>query len=105
VEPLRNAEPRSSPPLATEFTSGPGFVRLDFPATSNGLQISETEFAPDGLPVALIGLSIHNGSSAPARTKLAFQPISEILPAYPWTSTVQTSDVHLFAADRAFEDE
>jgi glycogen debranching enzyme len=79
-------------PAATKFTSGPGFVRLDYPATSNGLQISETEFAPDGLPVALIGLSIHNGSSAPASTKLAFQPISEILPAYPWTTTVQTSD-------------
>src|ERR1700759_132553 len=70
-------------PAATNFTSGPGFVRLDYPAASNGLQISETEFAPDGLPVALIGLSIHNGSSASGSTMLAFQPISEILTAYP----------------------
>src|ERR1700722_16979865 len=74
-------------PAATKFTSGPGFVRMDYPAMSNGLQISETEFAPDGLPVVLIGLTIHNASSAPASTKLAFQPISAILPAFPWTGT------------------
>jgi hypothetical protein len=61
-------------PAATKFTSGPGFVQLDYPATSNGLQISRTEFAPDGQPVALIGLSIHNGSSAPVSAKLTFQP-------------------------------
>jgi glycogen debranching enzyme len=79
-------------PAAAQFTSGPGFVRLDYPATSNGLQISRTEFAPDGLPVALIGLSIHNGANAPASTKLTFQPTSEILPAYPWSSTMPTSD-------------
>src|ERR1700726_4216791 len=77
---------------ATKFTSGPGFVQLDYPATSNGLQISRTEFAPDGQPVALIGLSIHNGSNAPASTKLTFQPTSEILPAYPWSGTMPTSD-------------
>src|SRR6202166_5395836 len=29
---------------ATKFTAGPGFVQLDYPATSNGLQISRTEF-------------------------------------------------------------
>lgn len=79
-------------PPAVQFTSGPGFVRLDYPATSNGLQISRTEFAPDGLPVALIGLSIHNGANAPASTKLTFQPTSEILPAYPWSGTMPTSD-------------
>src|SRR6266478_5857033 len=55
-------------PPAVKFTSGPGFVQLDYPATANGLQISRTEFAPDGQPVALIGLSIHNGSSAQAST-------------------------------------
>jgi hypothetical protein len=77
---------------ATKFTSGPGFVQLDYPATSNGLQISQTEFAPDGQPVALIGLSIHNGSNAPASTKLTFQPTSEILPAFPWSGTMPTSD-------------
>ena len=79
-------------PAATKFTSGPGFVQLDYPATSNGLQISRTEFTPDGQPVALIGLSIHNGSSAPVSAKLTFQPTSEILPAYPWSGTKPTSD-------------
>jgi hypothetical protein len=82
----------SALPAATKFTSGPGFVQLDYPATSRGLQISQTEFSPDGQPVALIGLSIHNGSNATASTSLTFAPISEILPAFPWTSTVPTSD-------------
>jgi glycogen debranching enzyme len=78
-------------PAATKFTSGPGFVQLDYPATSDGWQVSQTEFAPDGLPVALIRLRIHNVSNAPS-TRLTFQPTSEILPAYPWSSTTQTSD-------------
>ncbi len=90
-------------PAAAQFTSGPGFVRLDYPATSNGLQISRTEFAPDGLPVALIGLTIHNGASAPVSTKLTFQPTSEILPAYPWSGTTQTSD-ELDRADQVIFD-
>jgi hypothetical protein len=79
-------------PAATKFTSGPGFIQLDYPATSNGLQISQTEFAPDGQPVALIGLSIHNRGTAPASTNLTFAPISEILPAFPWSGTMPTSD-------------
>jgi glycogen debranching enzyme len=79
-------------PAATKFTSGPGFVQLDYPATSNGWQISQIEFSPDGTPVALIGLSIHNVSSASANTKLTFQPTSEILPAFPWSGTTPTSN-------------
>src|SRR5215469_1825169 len=87
-------------PAAVKFTSGPGFVRLDYPTTANGLQISRTEFAPDtrppiapnGQPVALIGLSINNPGNARVSTKFTFQPTSEILPAYPWSGTTPTSD-------------
>jgi glycogen debranching enzyme len=87
-------------PAAVKFTSGPGFVRLDYPTTAKGLQISRTEFAPDalppiapnGLPVALIGLNINNPGNAQVSTKLTFQPTSEILPAYPWSGTMPTSD-------------
>ena len=42
-------------PAATKFVSGAGYVRLELPPT-NGIEISETEFAPDGLPVVLIGV-------------------------------------------------
>jgi glycogen debranching enzyme len=76
---------------ATKFTSGPGFVRLDYPA-NNGLSIRRTEFAPNGLPVVLIGLEIRNTGGQPANVPFTFQPTSQILPAYPWTGTTPTSD-------------
>jgi hypothetical protein len=76
-------------PAAEKFPSGPGFVQLDFPVTS-GLKITRTEFAPEGVPVALIGLEFQNASAQPRA--LVLQPISEILPAYPWSGTKPTSD-------------
>ncbi|MBV8900672.1 MAG: hypothetical protein JOY92_11250 [Verrucomicrobia bacterium] len=82
-------------PAVQKFTSAPGFVRLDYPVTeaTSGLQISRTEFSPDGLPVALIGLEIQNTTAQPVSTTLTFQPTSEILPAYPWSGTTPyTSD-------------
>jgi hypothetical protein len=56
----------SALPAAQQFTSGPGFVQLNFP-TTNGLQITRTEFAPDGLPVVLVGLRsrIHRPRASP----------------------------------------
>ncbi|MBV8141327.1 MAG: hypothetical protein JOZ60_04700, partial [Verrucomicrobia bacterium] len=59
---------------------------------TGGLKIVRTEFAPDGLPVVLIGLEFQNVSAGSANPSLIFQPTSEILPAYPWSSTKPTSD-------------
>src|ERR1700683_948651 len=73
-------------PAAEKFTSGPGFVQLNLPVTS-GLEITQTEFAPDGLPVVLIGLELQNVSPQPKNSTLIFQPTSEILPAYPWSAS------------------
>jgi hypothetical protein len=73
-------------PAAQQFTSGPGFVRFSFPTTA-GLQITRTEFSPDNLPVVLIGLEIKNTTAQSTSTTLAFQATSQILPAYPWTSS------------------
>jgi hypothetical protein len=78
-------------PAAEKFTSGPGFVQLDFPVAS-GLKVSRTEFAADGLPVALVGVELRNIGNQPKSTTLIFQPTSEILPAFPWTGTMPTSD-------------
>jgi hypothetical protein len=80
----------SALPAAQQFTSGPGFVQLNFPASS-GLQITRTEFAPDGVPVVLVGLQIQNTSSQSVTTTLGLQAVSHILPAYPWSSTTPTS--------------
>jgi hypothetical protein len=80
----------SALPAAQQFTSGPGFVQLNYPV-ANGLQVTETEFAPDGVPVVLVGLQIQNTSSQSVTTTLGMQPMSHILPAYPWSSTTPTS--------------
>jgi hypothetical protein len=78
-------------PATQQFTSGPGFVQLAYPVT-DGLQITRTEFSPDGLPVVLVGLQIKNASSQTVTTTVGIQPISQILQAYPWSSTTPTSD-------------
>jgi hypothetical protein len=81
----------SALPAVQKFTSAPGFVRLTYP-DSSGLQVTRTEFSPDRLPVVLIGLEIRNTGNQPKNTNFSFQPISEILPAYPWSGTMPTSD-------------
>jgi hypothetical protein len=62
-------------PAAEKFTSGPGFVKFIFPATS-GLKITRTEFAPEGVPVALIGLEFQN-ASAPTRKQCTHSPTDQ----------------------------
>ncbi|MBV9273916.1 MAG: hypothetical protein JO333_08475, partial [Verrucomicrobia bacterium] len=82
-------------PAATKFVSGEGYVRLELPRTS-GLEISETQFAPDGLPVVLVGVQLSNSSPSVASFTLAIQAESELIPAYPWSGTKPTSEsLHL----------
>ena len=42
---------------ATRTTSGWGYVRADLP-TTNGVRASRTDFVPDGVSGALVGLSL-----------------------------------------------
>ena len=44
---------------ATKFTSGWGYTRFDLPTTA-GLQVSRTDFVPDGRRGTLFGLTITN---------------------------------------------
>ena len=82
-------------PAATKFVSGTGYVRLELPPT-NGIEISETEFAPDGLPVVLIGVQLRNPNPGNNSFTLAIEAESELIPAYPWSSTKPTSEsLHL----------
>jgi hypothetical protein len=82
-------------PAATKFVSGEGYVRLELPPT-NGLEISETQFAPDGLPVVLVGVQLRNSNPGVASFALAIQAESELIPAYPWSGTMPTSEsLHL----------
>src|SRR5262245_51271042 len=44
---------------ATKFTSGHGYTRVDLPGLS-GLNLSRTDFAPDGRRAVLFGLTLEN---------------------------------------------
>ena len=44
---------------ATRFTSGWGYTRMEFPDT-DGLEVSRTDFAPDGVRAVLFGLKLRN---------------------------------------------
>jgi hypothetical protein len=82
-------------PAATKFVSGAGYVRLELPPT-DGLEISETQFAPDGLPVVLVGVQLRNSNPGVSSFTLAIKAESELIPAYPWSGTMPTSEsLHL----------
>ena len=70
-------------PQASEFTTGAGYVQMQFP-TTDGLNVTRTEFSPDGSPVVLVGLTLQNPSSTNRSVKLTMDTRSEIMAAYPW---------------------
>jgi hypothetical protein len=78
-------------PAATKFVSGTGYVRLELPQT-NGLEISETQFAPDGLPVLLVGVKLRSSTPGTTSATLAIQAQSELISAFPWSGTTPTSE-------------
>ena len=82
-------------PAAAKFVSGAGYVRLELPPTG-GLEISETQFAPDGSPVVLVGVQLNNSSPGVNSFTLAIEAESELIPAFPWSGTMPTSEsLHL----------
>ncbi|MBV9382607.1 MAG: hypothetical protein JO242_18350, partial [Streptosporangiaceae bacterium] len=70
---------------ATRFTSGFGYVRMALPGTG-GVQLTRTDFAPDGRRAVEIGLTLTAPSRA-ANVKLNVDAHSELMSAYPWGST------------------
>src|SRR6266516_783497 len=74
---------------ATTFTSGFGYVHMALPSTgpsAGGVQLSRTDFAPDGRRAVEIGLTLTAGSQA-AKVNLNVDAHSELMSAYPWGST------------------
>ncbi len=76
---------------ASTYTSGPGFVRLTFPVT-DGLRPTLTEFAPDGLPTVLFGLTLVPANGTAATVPVTADAHSQVAAAYPWGSTTPTFD-------------
>ena len=67
---------------ATKFTSGWGYTQYALPDTA-GLQVSRTDFVPDGVRGALFGLTITNPGAA-RTTNLSVDAHSELMGQYPW---------------------
>jgi glycogen debranching enzyme len=73
-------------PQASSFTTGAGYVQMQFPTTA-GLEVTRTEFSPDGSPVVLVGLTLRNPENTNRSVKLTMDARSEIMAAYPWSWT------------------
>jgi len=69
---------------ATSFTSGFGYAQMALPAI-HGLQITRTDFAPDGRRAVEFGLTLSASNSAPFT--LDVDAHSELMGAYPWGFT------------------
>ncbi len=78
---------------ATSFTSGPGMVRMTFPVTG-GLRPTLTEFAPDGLPTVLFGLTLVPANGQATTASLTADAHSQVAASYPWTFTKPTFDAY-----------
>ena len=83
---------------ATKFTSGWGYTRFDLPTTA-GLQVSRTDFVPDGRRGTLFGLTITNPGDA-RTAKLTVETHSELMGQYPWGFTGVTPNASDNIADQ-----
>ena len=68
---------------AARFTSGPGYVRMRFPAT-NGVVMTRTELSPDRSPLVLVRLTLRNTEARRRSVLVTMDARSDILAAYPW---------------------
>jgi glycogen debranching enzyme len=80
-------------PPATRFVSGAGYVQLHLPG-QDGLSIIRTEFAPNGLPAVIVGLTLHNDSAGDKHIRLAMAIRSQLLAAYPWSDSDPEATAH-----------
>ena len=73
------------------YTSGWGYQRMDL-GTHDGVRITRTDFAPDGLRAGLIGLRL---DAARATTvPLAVDAHSELMKVYPWGETTPSQTTY-----------
>ena len=74
---------------ATSFTSGYGYDQMSLP-TTGGVQVTRTDFAPDGRRAVEFGLKLTASNSGPFQ--LNVDAHSELMGAYPWGFTTPTQE-------------
>ena len=76
---------------STKYTNGWGYQRMDLGAR-DGVRITRTDLAPDGLRAGLVGLRL---DSARTRTlRLAVDAHSELMDSYPWGETTPSQTTY-----------
>ena len=75
---------------ATRYTSGAGYARMDL-GSVDGVRMSRTDVAPDGLRAGLIGLTF--SSAKPHTVQLSMDAHSELMSSYPWGGTKPTNQL------------
>jgi glycogen debranching enzyme len=91
-------------PQATKFTSGAGYAQMKFP-TTDGLNVTRTEFSPDGSPVVLVGLTLQNPNTTSKSVELTMDARSEVMAAYPWGWTTPNAKDCNGKDDASFDDQ
>ncbi|HYZ28429.1 MAG TPA: hypothetical protein VE570_05175 [Thermoleophilaceae bacterium] len=91
-------------PPATKFTSGWGYTRMAFPETE-GLEVSRTDFAPDGHRAALLGLHLHNPGASEKTVAVKVDAHSEVMSHYPWAWTTPNAGDFNLQDTGAFEND
>ena len=74
---------------ATRFTSGFGYTRMDLPGPK-GLELTRTDFVPDGRRAALFGLTLRSTRGA-SNVTVSVDAHSELMGAYPWGWTTPSA--------------
>ena len=69
---------------ARKYSNGWGYARMDL-GSRDGLRISRTDFAPDGLRAGLIGLTMTTNQRR--TVSLTMDAHSELMKVYPWGET------------------
>ena len=86
---LGGIETRPDRARAVRFTSGWGYTRTDFEAVG-GVELSRTDFAPDGRRAGLFGLRMRN-TGAQRTVSVKVDAHSELLNHYPWAWTTPSA--------------
>ena len=81
-------------PSAQKLIVKPGYIEMDY-GLIEGFEVRRIEFAPDGLPVVLVGLSLKNPNSLDKTLKLTLEALSELMAVYPWANS-QPSNAKTF---------
>jgi len=76
---------------AGRYTSGWGYQRMDL-GRHDGVRITRTDFAPDGLRAGLVGLRL--ASARPRTVRLSVDAHSELMKVYPWGETTPSQTTY-----------